>query len=44
MIGQLQTFAQTTPFELSGVEQTTQRLLAIGFSAKSILPDADRNR
>jgi phage tail tape-measure protein len=38
MVANLQKFAQTTPFELAGVEQSTQKLLAFGFSAKSIIP------
>jgi tape measure domain-containing protein len=38
MVANLQKFAQTTPFELAGVEQSTQKLLAMGFSAKSIIP------
>lgn len=38
MIKQLTAFAQSTPFELQGLEANTQRLLAFGFSAKDIIP------
>jgi tape measure domain-containing protein len=36
---QLQQFAATTPFELPGILQASQRLLAFGFQAKDIIPD-----
>jgi tape measure domain-containing protein len=38
MIKQLTDFAASTPFELTGLESNTQRLLAFGFSAKDIIP------
>jgi tape measure domain-containing protein len=38
LIGQLQKFATATPFELAGIEQSTQKLLSFGFSAKTIIP------
>lgn len=38
MVADLQSFAQTTPFELAGVEATTQKLLAFGFAAKNVRP------
>lgn len=38
LFGQLQTFAAKTPFQLQGVTQATQRLLAYGFAAKDVLP------
>ncbi len=34
----LQSFAAKTPFQLQGVTQATQRLLAYGFTAKEVLP------
>jgi tape measure domain-containing protein len=38
MIEQLTQFAASTPFELTGLEANTQKLLAFGFSAKDIIP------
>lgn len=38
MVGDLQSFATSTPFELAGVEQTTQKLLAFGWTARSVVP------
>jgi phage tail tape-measure protein len=38
MVASLQSFAARTPFELTDVEKATQRLLAFGFSAKSVIP------
>jgi tape measure domain-containing protein len=35
----LQQFAATTPFELPGILQASQRLLAFGFQAKDVIPD-----
>lgn len=37
-LDQLQAFAAKTPFNFSGLVQSSQRLLAMGFSAKQILP------
>lgn len=37
-MGDLKRFAKATPFELPGLTETSQRLLAFGFSAKSIVP------
>jgi tape measure domain-containing protein len=38
MIKQLTKFAASTPFELTGLEANTQKLLAFGFQAKDIVP------
>lgn len=38
MIKQLTSFAASTPFELAGLEASTQKLLAFGFSSKEIIP------
>jgi tape measure domain-containing protein len=38
MLKQLTAFAASTPFELTGLEANTQKLLAFGFSAKDIIP------
>jgi tape measure domain-containing protein len=38
MIKQLTSFAASTPFELTGLESSTQNLLAFGFNAKDIIP------
>jgi tape measure domain-containing protein len=38
MIRDLQAFAAKTPFEFSGLQQSAKRLLAFGFTAKSIIP------
>lgn len=37
-MGELQTFAAKTPFELPGLIQGSQQLLAYGFNAKDIIP------
>jgi tape measure domain-containing protein len=37
-LGDLKTFAKTTPFELPGLIDSSQRLLAFGFQAKQIIP------
>ncbi|WP_026975985.1 tape measure protein, partial [Alicyclobacillus contaminans] len=39
MLQQLADFAQSTPFDLTGVENAAKQMLAMGFSAKEILPD-----
>lgn len=38
MIKQLTAFAAATPFELTGLEANTQKLLAFGFQAQDIIP------
>lgn len=38
MLTELVTFAQQTPFDLSGVLQGSKQLLAVGFSAQSVIP------
>jgi tape measure domain-containing protein len=38
MIKDLTTFAANTPFNLPGLESSTQRLLAAGYAAKDIIP------
>ncbi len=38
MLNDLQNFAQATPFELPGLIQSSQRLLAMGFAAKDVKP------
>ncbi|OJW05798.1 MAG: hypothetical protein BGO39_05060 [Chloroflexi bacterium 54-19] len=38
MIEKLTAFAASTPFELSGLEANTQKLLAFGFGAEDIIP------
>jgi tape measure domain-containing protein len=38
MIKQLTDFAASTPFELTGLEANTQKLLAFGFGAEEIIP------
>lgn len=38
MLNQLSDFAAHTPFELSGLVQSTQQLLAYGFAAEEIIP------
>lgn len=37
-LGDLQTFAANTPFELPGLIQSSQRLLAMGFAAEDVKP------
>jgi tape measure domain-containing protein len=39
MLQDLADFAQSTPFELTGVEEAAKQMLAMGFTAKEILPD-----
>jgi tape measure domain-containing protein len=39
MLKQLADFAQATPFDLQGVTESAKQMLAMGFSAKEILPD-----
>ncbi|MFD1675404.1 tape measure protein [Alicyclobacillus fodiniaquatilis] len=39
MLNQLADFAQSTPFDLTGVEQSATQMLAMGFDAQQILPD-----
>lgn len=39
MLRQLADFAQATPFDLQGVTESAKQMLAMGFSAKEILPD-----
>ena len=38
MLGQLEQFAATTPFDLPGVENASRQLLAFGFQAQDIIP------
>lgn len=37
-LGELAQFARSTPFELPGLTQASQRLLAMGFNAREIVP------
>jgi tape measure domain-containing protein len=37
-IGQLQEFARKTPFEFSQLVETAQRMMAMGFAAKDVIP------
>jgi tape measure domain-containing protein len=39
MLKDLADFAQSTPFEMTGVEEAAKQMLAMGFTAKEILPD-----
>lgn len=39
MLKQLADFAQSTPFDLTGVEDAAKQMLAMGFTAQEILPD-----
>lgn len=38
MIADLVEFAKTTPFEMAGLNQATQKLLAYGFAANDVIP------
>jgi tape measure domain-containing protein len=38
-LGQLQDFAKKTPFDFDQVNRYAQRLLAVGFAAKDVIPD-----
>jgi tape measure domain-containing protein len=38
-IREMTTFAKTTPFELTGVEQASKQLLAYGFAQEEVLPN-----
>jgi len=38
-LNDIQTFAQQTPFNFSGLIQTSERMLALGFQTKEIIPD-----
>lgn len=38
MIKELVDFAKTTPFEMAGLNQATQKLLAYGFAANDVIP------
>lgn len=38
MLRNLATFAKSTPFELTGLEVSTKRLLAYGFTAEQVIP------
>lgn len=38
MLEELADFAASTPFELQGLEQSTQKLIAMGFEAEDVIP------
>jgi len=38
MLADLKTFARETPFDFPGIETASRRLLAMGFSAKEVIP------
>jgi tape measure domain protein len=38
LLSQLSDFASKTPFELTGIRQTAQQLLAMGISAEDMVP------
>jgi tape measure domain-containing protein len=39
MLEDIANFAKNTPFDMTGVEEAAKQMLAMGFSAKEILPD-----
>ena len=38
LLGEITDFAKKTPFSLEGVERSSRQLLAVGFSAKEVIP------
>lgn len=42
LMGQLRTFAATTPFEMEGITDATKKLLAFGFAQEDVIPQLRR--